>query len=214
MAASIEWMLSIVRSAVWAIRWMPRCAICAGVGVGVGVGVGSVWAMAVGAMNVAKRTVVVAMVLMMFIGNSCVMPPDRSERRDQGGAGEQIGLGSTSGGLGPTLDERGRLVGIALLCDFFMNGEVVRLLSGMENWFAWTIAGLVLAVGAGGFSVVWWKFADRWAEDEKKRFAGKGTQEGQGRKKANVNERVNEGAQVIKNFYDQGGGQDRDGEER
>ena len=40
----------------------------------------------------------------------------------------------------------------------------------MDYWAVWLIGGLVLAVGAGVFTLVWWKVGDQWADAEYKRF--------------------------------------------
>lgn len=40
----------------------------------------------------------------------------------------------------------------------------------MGSWIGWLIGGLVLAVGAGVFTVIWWKVGDQWADAEYKRF--------------------------------------------
>jgi len=40
----------------------------------------------------------------------------------------------------------------------------------MGHWGLWLLGGLVLAIGAGVFTVVWWKVGDQWADAEYKRF--------------------------------------------
>ena len=40
----------------------------------------------------------------------------------------------------------------------------------MGHWGLWLVGGLVLALGAGAFTVVWWKVGDQWADAEHKRF--------------------------------------------
>lgn len=52
----------------------------------------------------------------------------------------------------------------------------------MDNIIAWLIGGLVLAVGAGVFTFVWWKIGDQWADAEYKRFGhgGGGPVSGEG----------------------------------
>ena len=51
------------------------------------------------------------------------------------------------------------------------------------------IGGLVLAVGAGVFTVLWWRIGDQWADDEYKRFGHGGGGPGGG-----------EGPRVIQRF--------------
>ena len=51
---------------------------------------------------------------------------------------------------------------------------------GMGSWIGWMIGGLVLAVGAGVFTVVWWKIGDQWADAEYKRFGHGGGGPGSG----------------------------------
>ncbi len=40
----------------------------------------------------------------------------------------------------------------------------------MDHWAVWLIGGLLLAVGAGVFTLLWWKVGDQWADAEYKRF--------------------------------------------
>ncbi len=40
----------------------------------------------------------------------------------------------------------------------------------LDHWAVWLIGGLVLALGAGVFTLVWWKVGDQWADSEYKRF--------------------------------------------
>lgn len=34
----------------------------------------------------------------------------------------------------------------------------------------WILGGLLLALGAGVFTLVWWRFGDQWADEEYKKF--------------------------------------------
>ena len=34
----------------------------------------------------------------------------------------------------------------------------------------WIIGGILLALGASGFTLLWWKLGDQWADDEYKKF--------------------------------------------
>lgn len=66
----------------------------------------------------------------------------------------------------------------------------------MGHWIGWLIGGLVLAVGAGVFTIVWWKVGDQWADAEYKRFGHGGGGPGGGK-----------GPEVIRGF-----GEDEDGD--
>ena len=48
------------------------------------------------------------------------------------------------------------------------------------HWGMWLAGGLVLAIGAGVFTVVWWKVGDQWADAEYKRFGHGGGGPGSG----------------------------------
>ncbi len=60
----------------------------------------------------------------------------------------------------------------------------------MGHWGMWLAGGLVLAIGAGVFTVVWWKVGDQWADAEYKRFGHGGGGPGSG----------NEAPKVIRGF--------------
>jgi 4-hydroxybenzoate polyprenyltransferase len=43
----------------------------------------------------------------------------------------------------------------------------------MSIWLVLSVIGIVF-IGAVVFTLIWWRLADRWADDEHKRFKSKG----------------------------------------
>ena len=66
----------------------------------------------------------------------------------------------------------------------------------MDAWALWLVGGLLLAGGAGFFTILWWKIGDQWADAEYKRFGhggGGGGDDGGGGGEESETPRVIEG---------------------
>lgn len=67
----------------------------------------------------------------------------------------------------------------------------------MDSWALWLVGGLLLAGGAGFFTILWWRIGDQWADAEYKRFGHGG---GSGADGGSGDGEESEGPRVIEGF--------------